>query len=170
MLKIFLKMYSIPAFVVASYLIGLAISGLIFLILNIDPGQLRNNQDLGGWFSIFIHNLSVQAYLILGGLTLGFLTVVIMFINGLVAGFMISNAILTNQVGYLFLNIGAHGLFEMTAVFLSATIGIQIGIEILRSRFQKSFFKYFDKKFILKLCLIISLTLIAAVLEHAIQL
>lgn len=46
-------------------------------------GEMRNDYDLGGWLNIFLHNLAVLAYLILGGVTLGALNMSNLIINGL---------------------------------------------------------------------------------------
>jgi len=80
---------------------------------------------------IFLNNYKVCLYLLLAG-TLILPTFLMMLANGFVIGF-VAKLIENKDLGLIFFmkGITAHGVFELPAIFISAAMGLRIGIAFL---------------------------------------
>jgi stage II sporulation protein M len=150
------------------YVIGALLSASIILILNIDLGKPSFDKDLGTWFDIFLHNIQVQLFLILGGVTLGVLTSFLLFVNGFYSGFVLGQSLIGDYHLEVVKQVALHGIFENIAFFISGSVGIQFATIAIINRFSKTTLQYFDRYFLNKLIVIIIFTLIASFFEATI--
>ncbi|WP_071460904.1 stage II sporulation protein M [Bacillus massilinigeriensis] len=147
------------------YLIGMLLSSVIFFLLNINEGELSFDNDLGNWFNIFLHNFRIHIFLIIGGIILSIPTIIIVFINGTVGGFYLTQSIIIDQYQDLFFMVMKHGIFEIPATLISAGISIQISSFIIRRIFIKEKVLFKDLKIWNPFLIMTLLTLIAAIIE-----
>ncbi|MZQ84001.1 hypothetical protein GQF01_17955 [Paenibacillus sp. 5J-6] len=149
---------------------GCIIGSLITLILHMDIGNLSFIKKDSTWITLFLHNLYVNGLLVLGGVLLGFPTLIILFVNSIITGFQFSQSFLTGQISELLFGIMPHGIFEIPASILSAALGFQIFGFIYTLIFSKNNTSWDFFKFAKKCVLIILLTCIAAMMEVFVQL
>ncbi|QHE63301.1 hypothetical protein FHE72_21665 [Rossellomorea vietnamensis] len=71
---------------------------------------------------IFQNNVSIILFMFLGILSFGFVTLIILLINGVSVGILISEFINTDMAGFVFWNTFPHGSIEVVG-FLLAAIG-----------------------------------------------
>lgn len=86
-------------------------------------------------FTIFLHNLLAALLLIGLGLLAGIYPAVMIWMNGLIMGFMtVYGAQSLHTAGWKVVVYGLmpHGIFELTAILWSAAIGIQLGFTVIQ--------------------------------------
>lgn len=86
--------------------------------------------------SIFIRNLTVSLMAWLGGILIGLAPVFIVFVNGLILGYVVGYILFTQPdilQNLVFLAVGLipHGIFELPAFFLAAVLGMKLGFDWL---------------------------------------
>ncbi|ACV62613.1 protein of unknown function DUF95 transmembrane [Desulfofarcimen acetoxidans DSM 771] len=75
-------------------------------------------------------NLLASALAVVGGLlTLGIVPVLTLFFNGIVVGYAIKPVLYLHGTGYLMASLLPHGIIELPAFFLSASVGMYLGVE-----------------------------------------
>lgn len=123
--------------------------------------------------NIFLNNLFVCFLLVMLFFTF-LLPPLIIFANGVIIGIFlllisrISELHNLSSSSLIFASLLPHGIFELSAVFLSAAIGINLGVKLLfRCRYKPhfsftSFFKFCIRSFVL---LVIPLLFLAALAE-----
>lgn len=120
--------------------------------------------------SIFLNNIKVSFFAIIIGV-IPFLSLSIPIGNGYVLGLVLTKINLMNKNPFIFLIIGyiPHGIFEMTALFYAASIGIFITLNLwsIRSITKKLIFfkKIIPKILFAYLSIIIPLLLIGSFIE-----
>ncbi|KFM95116.1 stage II sporulation protein M [Bacillus clarus] len=146
------------------YLFGMAFALMVFLILNIDFGEITFNNDIGSFFDIFIHNLKVQMFIFMGALLFGIPTTILLFINGFAIGMTVAQAIISGNLTKLLLNILPHGIFEIPGFLIISILSYQVLSIFIKGKKLKNLFEFFNKKKCLFLLSFI-LTFIAAIIE-----
>jgi stage II sporulation protein M len=81
--------------------------------------------------AIFLNNSLKTLVVILLGPLLGFVPVVFLIINGAILGAVIPVAIESKGLWSALMTIIPHGIFELSAIFMGASIGIRLGIHPL---------------------------------------
>lgn len=135
-------------YVLQVFMLAVVIGGLAFfikpdLILSIagifdskfgpDPGQ-----NLEFSRQLFVQNTEACILALIGGILFAVIPSLIVFLNGFIIGFIVL-AILAapghpfQNIAIVILGLAPHGIFELPAFFLSATIGTRLGIEWLQS-------------------------------------
>ncbi|MDD1673948.1 MAG: stage II sporulation protein M [Methanomicrobiales archaeon] len=124
---------------VVAVFVGALILGFIVVTLNATAGSalmnfLRNDifADVGEggapmlFAKIFLNNLEACVLLFLGGASLGFVTLLIISLNGMVIGGVV--ALVGGERGPLFMAaaILPHGIFEIPAFIISGALGISL--------------------------------------------
>ncbi|AFH43291.1 Cluster: Integral membrane protein [Fervidicoccus fontis Kam940] len=116
--------------------------------------------------AIFVNNLTVSLISILSGLTVVIPSFIVLA-NGIITGLVVG--LLTQEGLSVFsgiLSLMPHGIFELTAIFLSAAYGTSLGVNFWKFMFRRenNFFDVLKKmpKYVLN---IVILLLIAAVIE-----
>jgi stage II sporulation protein M len=116
---------------------------------------------------IFFNNLRATIIMVLGG-TLLFVPLLIVMVNGFFAGFVLKVFLgrgysLLEFIQVLFL----HSIFELTAVFLSAAIGMRIGLAYILPRGGRvmSVSQRIKEAGVIYVAIVIPLLLLAAFIE-----
>lgn len=73
------------------YFIGFFIIFPFIMILDMDLGVIKYVEQDNTWISYFIHNYWINILIIIGGLLFSIPSIFIMFINGMVSGFLCLN-------------------------------------------------------------------------------
>jgi len=76
---------------------------------------------------LFINNLQVSLILFVGGATFGVLTCVLLVSNGLLVGGVMELVRQQQGLAYTAAAILPHGIFEVPAILIAATLGIHLG-------------------------------------------
>ncbi len=122
--------------------------------------------------SFFINNIKVMILLCLGGITFSIPSLIVLFVNGLLIGY-VSALVPTNSFLLLIL---PHGIFELSAVVLSCSAGLMLTYVIVKlitgiiSSFVTVHEEWIESKIIIKdiivtMIIVIILTLIAGFIE-----
>lgn len=157
-------------FTVAIYLSAILIGSLIICILQPDIGNIKFTNSQNTWYSYFYHNYSINLLLIIGGILFWIPSLVILFINGLISGFFISQSVFNYQLDKLLLGIVSHGIFEIPAMILSGALGLQIAAFLYQVLIKKSPHSIKKIHLIKSFVGITILTLIAAIIETSFNL
>jgi len=112
-------------------------------------------------------NLLASALAIVGGfLTFGIIPVLTLIFNGIIVGYAIKPVLYLHGTNYLLASLIPHGIIELPAFFLSASVGIYMGLEqalkLIRKRPKTYSAKTVAKFFIY---IILPLLLVAAFIE-----
>ena len=112
-------------------------------------------------------NLLASAVATVGGfLTFGIIPILSLIFNGLIIGYAMKPIIYLHGADYLLASLTPHGIIELPAFFLSASVGIYMGVEqalkIIRKRPKTYSAKAAAKFFIY---IIVPLLLVAAFIE-----
>lgn len=113
---------------------------------------------------IFLNNLQASFIGITFGIFLGITPVFLAIVNGYVLGFVASLTV--NQEGVLsLLNLLPHGIFELSAVFISLGLGLNLGSLIFQKNKKKFFKKNILKSAKVFLFIVVPLLILAAIIE-----
>ncbi|WP_048601024.1 stage II sporulation protein M [Rubeoparvulum massiliense] len=128
--------------------------------------------------TIFMNNLLASAFIIGSGILFGIIPLVSMVSNGLILGIVLKTGALAgyHPVDVFITSILPHGIFELTAVFLAAALGMHLGWLIIQTiailwrkqgqRVKLAYLQYFadlPRVFIV----IIALLFVAAMIESS---
>lgn len=109
-------------------------------VMNLITGQFEGFQDQSSFdlmISLFLHNAFICALMAVLGLALGIVTILIVLDNGFMIGLI--SALATSHKG-LTVTLAAflpHGIVEIPAMALSASIGLYLGYCVLMSLFGR---------------------------------
>jgi stage II sporulation protein M len=127
------------AFCVAAFLLGVPVGyalydrveGMMLPVLKQLKDMISQETNLETAINIFLNNYKVSIYLIVAG-TLILPTMLIMFSNGFLMGFVIKY-LQVKDLGILFFLKGIipHGIFELPALFIAGGLGLRIGLSFL---------------------------------------
>jgi stage II sporulation protein M len=93
--------------------------------------DIQGKSQLETAITIFLNNYRVCAILLLAG-TFILPTIFILFVNGFAMGFVMKMLEIKNHdLIFLIKGIAPHGIFELPAIFISAAIGLRIGLSYL---------------------------------------
>jgi stage II sporulation protein M len=94
-------------------------------------GEIQGKSQLDMALTIFLNNYRVCALLLFAGMFI-LPAVFILFVNGFAMGFVMKMLEIKNHdLLFLIKGIVPHGVFELPAIFISAVIGIRIGLSYL---------------------------------------
>lgn len=107
------------------------------LITKAIPKDVYNSlNSVNKFLLIFIKNVFATTIVILGGLlTLGVSSILGMAVNGFIIGFVISMLHINNNLNPMkvfIIGIMPHGIFELTALFISCALGLNIATHIVK--------------------------------------
>lgn len=80
----------------------------------------------------FVNNLRVVLFLLFGGITLGVVTILVLFTNGLIIGSAVASSVQTVPLQSALLLTVPHGLFELPALWLAGAAGLRLPLRIVR--------------------------------------
>lgn len=147
------------------YTSSIVLSSLIFFVLNLNDGNLVFKEELGQWYSVFLHNVRIHIMIILSGILFSIPSILILIINGSIGGFFITQSILTNDFKSLIFTIFGHGLFEIPATLMSAAMSFQITALIIYRVFLKKNVSFQFRHFLYSFLIMIVFTLISSLIE-----
>jgi stage II sporulation protein M len=83
---------------------------------------------------IFLQNATACLLALVGGIIFGISSLVVVFFNGFIIGFVVlSLLLLPGNIGsnlwYLILGLLPHGIFELPAFLISSALGLRLGLE-----------------------------------------
>ncbi len=130
--------------------------------------MILQESNLETALNIFYNNYKVSVYLVVAG-TLIAPTLLIMFSNGFIMGFVIKY-LQKEDKGLLYFMKGVtlHGIFELPAIFIAGAIGLRIGLSFLTTDNRKrarDVSKSLKEAAVIHVLLVTPLLLIAAFIE-----
>ncbi|KKE80285.1 hypothetical protein DTX80_03265 [Bacilli bacterium] len=144
------------------YFIGILLSLVLSLILNYSIGDMNFNNDLGGWQSIFVHNVKIDLIIIFGGFLLGIPAVLLLFFNGIVFGLILAQSIINSELVSFIVTIAPHGVIENIGFLYAGCISFQIARQII---FVRKFSWEKSYNLTVQIIICIFLCLVAALIE-----
>jgi len=111
---------------IVSLLIGYAFAGMLEPILGSVLGDLKRRISQGELklttLSIFANNLKVAFIIYAGGVILGIITVIYLFVNGAIIGYTAAQF----PIGDFIIYTAPHGIFEMLGIIIAAAGGFRL--------------------------------------------
>jgi stage II sporulation protein M len=101
-------------------------------------GEIIDNEPLLLAVKLFLNNLQACILLFLGGATFGVLTFFIIGTNGLVIGAIIELVREQQSLTYVLAAIVPHGIFEIPAFIISATLGVLLARSLWKELYRKA--------------------------------
>ena len=120
------------------------------------------------FMGIFFNNSLKTLLAVLLGPLLGIVPVVFLLINGAILGAVIPMAVVAKGLWSSVMTIVPHGIFELPAVFLGTSVGIQLGLHPLMrlaGKADSSLLSEMGKAMRLYFVIILPLLLLAALIE-----
>lgn len=172
------KMYLILLGIVTVVFFGFCIYGYVTALADPALGNASNqafqqvaqeldsdNHEMLVW-QIFLNNLKVCLILFIGGITFGAATIFILSQNGYIIG-SISEVMLRHyDVSVFAATLVPHGIFEISAILMSAALGLQMSCALLLDGIGLSnagnMCVWYGKRFVL---VVVPLLIIAALVE-----
>lgn len=129
-----------------------------------------NSHPLVGVAFLFINNLFASMYVVLLGVILGLPPLLALFTNGAFLGTILASLGHggISALGFFFLGVLPHGLFELPAFFLAAAFGLKLGYHVIFPLPQKrrgESFIFIWKEFLSILPFVLILLITAAAVE-----
>jgi stage II sporulation protein M len=113
---------------------------------------------------IFFNNARASLMAILAGIFFGIIPIVILLTNGYLVGFI--SRIVSNEFSIFELwRLLPHGIFELPAVLISASLGLKIGVEVITKPTKENIIRNINKALKTFILMIIPLLVIAAIIE-----
>lgn len=102
------------------------------LMASIQP--IRNEQWPHMFFHLFLHNAASATELVIFGLAFGLFSIYMMWVNGLLAGFVVGLIAVRHVAVWKLVVFGLmpHGIFELSAIVWAAGLGLQNGFAVIR--------------------------------------
>jgi stage II sporulation protein M len=101
-------------------------------------GEIIDNEPLLLAAKLFLNNLQACILLFLGGATFGILTIFIIGTNGLVIGAIVELVREQQSLTYVLAAIVPHGIFEIPAFIISATLGVLLARSLWSELYGKA--------------------------------
>lgn len=98
---------------------------------------LKELSPVGLMLGIFANNAVKCLLVIILGVAFGIVPAFFMLANGLVLGIVIGVTMARTSLLYVLVGVVPHGLIELPMVFISAAIGLKLGVLALRALFGK---------------------------------
>ncbi len=102
-----------------------------------EVSPLKELSPLGMMAGIFANNAFKCLLVIVLGLGAGIAPVVFIMANGLILGIVIAVTMKTASLLYVLVGVVPHGVIELPMVFLSAAIGLKLGVDVLKALLGK---------------------------------
>ncbi len=131
-------------------------------------GMFHGMSRLQLFIAIFLNNSVKTLLAILLGPLLGIVPVVFLLINGAILGAVIPMAVASMGLWSSVMTVIPHGIFELPAIFLGTSVGIQLGLHPflrLAGKTDSSLLSEFPKGMRLYVRIIVPLLLLAALIE-----
>lgn len=113
---------------------------------------------------IFLNNVQSSFFGMILGVLLGIFPIITIVVNGYILGFVASASVQTNGFFVLW-RLLPHGIFELSAIFISLGMGLKLGTFIFQKNKGESFKEYFWNSLRVFLFVVIPLLIVAAVIE-----
>lgn len=116
---------------------------------------------------IFKNNLTASFYFLFLGIVFGIIPFFNSISNGILIGYVSEKVISATSIVYLW-RLLPHGIFELPAIFISAGLGIKLGmmtLSILSKKGREKFNENLKKSLLAFILIIIPLLIIAAIIE-----
>ena len=161
---LFLFLLGIPI----GYLSYGLIADKVLPVIQSIAAEIQGKSQLETVLAIFLNNYRVCVILTLAGIfiipALG-----IVMLNGFIIGF-VAKLLQNENLGILYLikGIALHGIFELPAIFISAAIGIRIGLSLLTfdfSKMKKNASQSIREAIVVHFLVVVPLLIIAAFIE-----
>lgn len=81
-----------------------------------------------GFIELLLTNSSVAAFLILGSVTFGLLTVLVLAFNGFVLGSLAATAVANGEFGIFVILLFTHGFLELPALIIAGAVGLRVAV------------------------------------------
>jgi stage II sporulation protein M len=98
-----------------------------------EVSPLKELSPIGLMLGIFANNALKCLVVIILGLALGIVPALFILANGLILGVVIGVTIKNTGLLYVLVGVVPHGLIELPMVFISAAIGLKLGVDMLKS-------------------------------------
>ncbi len=146
----------------------------------IPEGQRKILQDMAqmvfegsplrGIIILFVNNIFASLQVMFLGILLGIPTLLGLFANGALVGYIMKELSLGGVALFPFISLGIlpHGIFELPAFFISTALGLKLGFHLvfpLPNKKRGESLKYILKEYWTILPLVVSLLIIAAIIE-----
>jgi stage II sporulation protein M len=116
---------------IISLLIGYAFAGVLEPILSSVLGDLKRRISQGELklttLSLFANNFKVAIIIYAGGLVLGVVTAIYLFVNGAIIGYTAAQF----SIGDFIIYTAPHGVFEIVGIILAAAAGFRLANVVL---------------------------------------
>jgi stage II sporulation protein M len=130
--------------------------------------DISGKSQLDTAITIFMNNYRVCGLLLLAG-TFILPTVFILFVNGFAMGFVMKLLEIRNHdLFFLIKGVAPHGIFELPAIFISAAIGLRIGLSYItldKKKRIENVNKAIKEAVLINFLVVLPLLLIAAFVE-----
>jgi stage II sporulation protein M len=113
---------------------------------------------------IFLNNVKSAFFGMIFGVFLGIFPVIVTLVNGYFLGYVSYISVKASGLISL-LSLLPHGIFELTAIFISLGLGLKLGTFVFRKNPGKSFKDFFINSMKVFVFLIIPLLIIGAIIE-----
>ncbi len=98
-----------------------------------EVSPLKELSPLGLMVGIFANNAFKCLLVIVLGLALGIAPIIFILANGLILGIVIGVTMKSTGLLYVLAGVVPHGVIELPLVFISAAIGLKLGVDVLRA-------------------------------------
>lgn len=113
---------------------------------------------------LFFNNLKSSLAGMIFGVFLGIFSILVALFNGYILGFVLSESVKANGILILW-KLLPHGIFELSAVFISLGLGLRMGINVLFNKKKGGLKNDFYNSLRVFLFVVIPLLIIAAIIE-----
>lgn len=103
-----------------------------------EVSPLKELTPLGLMLGIFANNAFKCLLVIVLGLALGIAPIIFILANGLILGIVIGVTMKSTSLLYVLVGVVPHGVIELPMVFISAAIGLKLGMDVLRAILGKN--------------------------------
>jgi stage II sporulation protein M len=128
------------AFYALGYLVAVSVpevSDTFMSSFKEEVSPLKELSPVGLMLGIFANNAVKCLLVIILGVAFGIVPAFFMLANGLVLGIVIGVTMARTSLLYVLVGVVPHGLIELPMVFISAAIGLKLGVAALRALFGK---------------------------------
>jgi stage II sporulation protein M len=102
-----------------------------------EVSPLKELSPLGMMIGIFANNAFKCLLVMVLGLGLGIVPIGFVLANGLILGVVVAVTLKSTSLLYVLVGIVPHGIFELPMVFISAAIGLKLGMDVLKAAMGK---------------------------------
>jgi len=103
-----------------------------------EVSPLKELSPFGLMMGIFANNAFKCLLVIVLGLALGIAPIIFVMANGLILGIVIGVTMKSTSLLYVLVGVVPHGVIELPMVFISAAIGLKLGMDLLKALLGKN--------------------------------